>query len=115
MEEDFSLVYSNERIQEIVEIQEIVVTQPLRNHINKQYLNYIGHVSRGENTDFKKRMMLAKVTKGYCRDLWIKISSMIGVLSEQAKRATQSRNKFSELVQNFTILFSISISDITSS
>ena len=44
-EEYFSIVYSNERI------QEIVGTQPLRDHLNIYYLNYIGHICRRKNTD----------------------------------------------------------------
>ena len=95
-EEDFRLVYSNERI------QEIVGTQPLKNHINKQYLNYIGHICRGENTGLTKKMMFAKATRGYYRDPWIKISSLLNVSIEQAKRSTQSRNKFAELVRKCT-------------
>ena len=95
-EEDFSLVYSNDRI------QQIVGTQPLRNHINRQYLNYIGHICRAENTALTKKMMFAKATRGYYRDPWIKISSLLGVSAEQAKRTTQSRKEFAELVQRCT-------------
>ena len=72
-EEDFSPVYSNDGIHEIVR------AQPIKNHINKQYLNYIGHICRGENTALTKKMMFAKATRGYYRDPWIKISSLLGV------------------------------------
>ena len=40
-EADYSFVYNNKKIQEIVR------TQPLETFINSQYLKYIGHVCRG--------------------------------------------------------------------
>ena len=79
-EEDYSFVYSNDWI------QEIEGTQPLEKFVNKQYLNYIGHICRGENMGLTKIMMFAKVTSRYFRDPWIKVSSLIGVSIEQAKR-----------------------------
>ena len=39
-EEDYRLVYTNQRV------EELMGTLPLRDHINKQYLKYIGHVCR---------------------------------------------------------------------
>ena len=96
-EADYSFVYTNKRI------QDIVGTQSVRRHINRVYLKYIGHVCRAENTAITKKIMFARSTKAYYRDPWIKISAMLGVTMEQAKRVTQSRNKFAELVQKCTI------------
>ena len=92
-EVDYSFIYSNQQI------QEIVGTQSVSSYINAQYLKYIGHVCRAENTAIIKKMLFAKATKAYYRDPWIKISNLLGVTIEQAKRATQSRKEFVELVR----------------
>ena len=94
-EVDFSFVYSNKKIEKIIR------TQPLESCINSQYLKYIGHVCRGENTNLTKKIMFAKPTK-YFRDPWINISRILGTTTEMAKRITQSREKFAELVKRST-------------
>ena len=95
-EADYSFVYNNKKIQEIVR------TQPLETFINSQYLKYIGHVCRGGNTSLTKKMLFAKPTKAYFRDPWIKISKLLGTTINLAKQSTQSREKFAELVKRST-------------
>ena len=90
---DYSFIYTNEHI------QNIVGSQSLRSFINTQYLKYIGHICRAENTRFTKKLLFAKATKAYYRDPWIKISQLLGVTIDQAKRSTQSRKEFAELVR----------------
>ena len=93
-EADYSFIYSNRKIQEIVR------TQPLESFINSQYLKYIGHVCRRENFNLTKKIMFSKPTKPYFRDPWIKISNLLGTTTEMAKRCTQQRRQFAELVTN---------------
>ena len=68
--------------------------------INAQYLKYIAHVCRAENNAITKKIMFAKATRDYYRDPWIKISKLLGVDIDQAKRTTQSRKEFAELVRH---------------
>ena len=93
LEVDYSFIYSNQQI------QDIVGTQPVRNYIDAQYLKYIGHVCRAENNAYTKKMVFAKATRRNYRDPWIKISNLLGVTIEQDKRVTQSRKKFAELIR----------------
>ena len=90
---DYRYVYKNDRI------QRIVGSPPLEEFANKQYLKYIGHICREENTKLTKILLFSKPTKQYYRDPWHKISNLLGVTIEQAKRTTQSRKKFAELVR----------------
>ena len=72
---------------------------PLETFVNSQYLKYVGHTCRRENTRLTKKMLFAIPTKPYFRDPWLKISNLMGISIEQAKRTTQSRKKFAELVR----------------
>ena len=96
LEADYGYVYSNEKI------QKIIGTQPLENFIKSQYLKYIGHVCRAENSRLTKKTFFAKPTKAYFRDPWLKISRMLGTTSDEAKRTTQLRERFAELVRKNT-------------
>ena len=93
---DYSFVYSNEQVRKIVGSQDI------KDHVNAQYLKYIGHVCRAENNEITKIMLFAKAKRAYYRDPWIKIARILGVDQNQAKRATQSRKEFAELVRKST-------------
>ena len=93
---DYSFIFSNKKI------EQIVGTKPLRDFVNYQYLKYIGHICRQENVRLTKKMFFAKPTKSYFRDPWIKISKLLQISIVQAKRQTQSREKFAELVRNST-------------
>lgn len=55
-EEEFSFVYSNERVQDIIR------SKPLRGYIDAQYLKYIGHVCRSTNTSVTKIMLFAVIS-----------------------------------------------------
>ena len=92
-EKDYSFVYTN------VDIQRIMQTTPLRNFVYSQYLKYIAHICRLPNTSIPKKLLFAKPSRKYSRDIWIKISELLGVSAEQAKKLTQSRCGFAELVR----------------
>ena len=92
-DENFSLLYSNK------EVEKIVGTMPLRNATYIQHLKYIAHVCRSTNTLVTKKMLLAKPKKKNYRDPWLKIAKLLGTSTEQAKRLTQSRGEFAEVVQ----------------
>ena len=91
--EEFRFVYTNGRIEELMK------TQPLRCYINSQYLKYTCHVCRLDNNCIAKIMLFAVPTKRYFRDPWLKISTMLGITPDQAKKMTQSRPEFAGLVQ----------------
>ena len=95
-EADYRYVYNNQKI------REIVGTQPLADFINSQYLIYNSHVCRAENTRLTKKMMFSEPTKAFFRDPWLKISKLLGTTTDEAKRLTQSREKFAELVRKST-------------
>ena len=97
-EGEYSFKYTNQ------EIQNIVKTVPLRSFIYAQYLKYIAHVCRAENSALTKRLLFATATKKYYRDPWLKISNILGVSIEQAKKLTQSKNEFIKLVWKRTNL-----------
>ena len=93
VEADYSFVYSNEQIRTIIGAQDVT------SHINAHYLKYIAHVCRDENNAITKKMMFARATRDYYRDQWIEISKLL-VGIDQAKRTTQSRTEFAELVRH---------------
>ena len=92
-EVDYTFVYSNQ------ELEKILKTVPLRDFIYSQHLKYIAHVCRAENTAITKKMLFAKPTKRFYRDPWLKAADLLGVSADQAKRLTQSRREFAELVR----------------
>ena len=92
-EVDYGFVYTNKQIHEILR------TTPLRDYIYSQYLKYIGHICRAENTSLTKIMLFARPQKRFYRNPWIKISELLGVSIDQAKRMTQSRKEFAELIR----------------
>ena len=87
-ERNFSFVYTNDRVMQITR------AAPVRNFIHTQYLKYIGHVCRGNNNSIAKKILFAKPTRPYYRNVWIKISDLLAVSEDQAKRLTQSRREF---------------------
>ena len=93
---DFSFVYSNNQIQHILQ------TTPLRDVIHQQHLRYIGHVCRSENTCLTKKILFAEAQRRNHRNPWLKYSSLLNVSIDQAKKTTQSRRDFAELVQRCT-------------
>jgi retron-type reverse transcriptase len=97
-EGEYQFVYSN------VDIQNIVKSSPLRSFIYAQHLKYIAHVCRAENTALTKKLLFAKPTKRYYRDPWIKMSEILQVSIDQAKKLTQSKNEFAKLVHRQTNL-----------
>ena len=93
VEEDYSLYYTN------VDLEQIVGTMPLTNFVKLQYLRYVAHVCRASNQSLVKKMFFAVPQKAYSRDPWIKISNMLNVSIDQAKRTTQSNVEFNGLLQ----------------
>ena len=57
------------------------------------------HICRAENTAITKKMLFTKPTKRFYRDPWLKAADLLGVSADQAKRLTQSRREFAELVR----------------
>ena len=88
-EMDYSFMYSNEQI------RNIVGTQNITSFVDSQHLKYITHVCKTENNAITKKMLFAKSTKPYYRDPWIKIAKLLGVDINQVKRMTQSRRSSS--------------------
>ena len=95
-EGEYSFQYTNQQVQDIVQ------TVPLREFIHTQYLRYIAHVCRQENGSITKKILFAKASKKYFRDPWLQIAGILGVSVEQAKKETQNKHKFAELVQKRT-------------
>ena len=92
-EAEYAFRYTNN------DIQRILKTTPLRDFVDEQYLKYIAHVARMENTAIPKKMFFATPQRSYYRDPWIKISELMGMSSDQAKRITQSRKEFDGLMR----------------
>ena len=90
-EVDYSFVYTNN------DVLMIMKTAPLCNFIQAQYLKYIAHICRSPNTSIPKKILFSKSNHKYYRDPWIKISDLLGVSVEQAKKLTQSRCEFAAL------------------
>ena len=95
-DQEYSFVYSNERIESIIR------SDPLQNFIDAQYLRYIGHVCRSTNSSITKTMLFAQPGRRYYRDPWIKISNLLGVSIDQAKKLTQTRSEFAALIRHRT-------------
>ena len=91
---DYGFIYSNQQIQEILR------TTPLRDAINAQHLRYVAHVCRSENTCLTKKMLFAKPRRNNVRDPWLMYSDMLSISTEQAKKLTQSRSDFAEMIQS---------------
>ena len=73
-------------------------TVSLRDFIYSQYLKYIAHICRAENTAITMKMLFTKPSKKYCRDPWIKITDLLGVSIDQAKKLKLSKTEFDKLV-----------------
>ena len=95
-EEEFSFFFTNERIQELIR------SVPLCDFVDAQYLKYIGHVFPSTNKNLTKIMLFAQAGRRYYRDPWIKISNLLGISSDQAKRVTQTRAEFAALIRERT-------------
>ena len=91
-EKDFAFVYSN------ADVAGIVKTLSLRDFVYTQYLRYIGHICRMPNTSIVKKLLFASPIRKNYRNPWLKISELLGVAVDQAKRTTQSRDKFNGLI-----------------
>ena len=92
-EAEYAFKYTNDQIKAILK------TTALRDTINSQYLQYIAHICRASNNAITKKMLFATAKRKYYRDPWIKIADMLQISVEQAKRVTQSRGDFAELVR----------------
>ena len=80
-ETNFSFVYTN------LDLQNIIKSQPLRDFMNTQYLQYIAHACRRSNINLTKLSLLFIPSKSHVCDPWINISKLLGGISiEQAKR-----------------------------
>ena len=51
-------------------------TVSLRDFIYSQYLKYIAHICRAENTAITMKMLFTKPSKKYCREPWTKIADL---------------------------------------
>ena len=87
-----SFIYTN------ADIQRIMKKSTLSNSIYVQRLKYISHIFRLPNTSNTMKMLFAKPTRKYVHDPWLKIAELLGVSVDQAKKLTQSRRKFIEVV-----------------
>ena len=98
--ETFAFFYTN------IELENIVKTPSLREFINIQYLRYIAHTCRRPNTNLVKLSLFFIPKTKYYRDPWLKVCNLLGDISKnQAKRETQNRSGFNELlVHNFPML-----------
>ena len=92
-EADFSFIYSNQQLQNIVR------TAPLRNIIHAQHLRYIGHVCRTQNTNLTKKMLFAKPQRKNYRDPWPKYADLLSISIHQMKKLTQSRSDLAERIR----------------
>ena len=92
-EENYSFVYTND------DVMKITKAAPLRNYVYAQYLKYIGHICRSNNKSIVKKIFFSHPTRDYFRNPWIKISDLLGVSEDQAKRMTQSKHEFAELIR----------------
>ena len=91
---NFSFIYSNNQLQTILR------TTPITDAMHQQHLRYIGHVCRSENTRLTKKIFFADPQRSHYRNPWINYSDLLNVSIDQAKKATQSRGEFAELVGN---------------
>ena len=85
------------------EVQRITKTMPLCDFTYLQYLlstSFRYGEMKSENTALteKATVLFANSNKRFYRDPWLKISELLGVSVDQAKRLTQSRTNFIELV-----------------
>ena len=78
-EADYEFVYTNKQIQQILK------TTPLKDFIYSQYLKYIAHVCRAENTSLTKIMLFANPQRRFYRNPWIKIAELLGVSIDKLK------------------------------
>ena len=90
---EFALKYRN------VDLERIIGTPPLRDFITVNHLRYTAHVCRGDNDRLTKRMLFAKAKRARFVDPWLKLSRTLGVDTEQIKRDTQSRERFTVLLK----------------
>ena len=82
-----------------IDLERITKSQQLREHIDVQYLKYIAHTCRRENTNLTKLSLFFIPRVPYYRDPWIGISRLLGDLPiEQIKRETQSKTGFTRLL-----------------
>ncbi len=95
-EGEYSFQYTNQQVQDIVQ------TVPLREFIHAQCLKYIAHMCRHENSSITKKLLFAMATKKHFQEPWLKIAGILGVSVEHAKKKTQNKQKFTELVQKRT-------------
>ena len=91
-EKDYRFVYTN------ADITGIIKTANLRDNVYAQYLRYTGHICRMPNTSLVKKMMFSTPERRYYRNPWLKISELLGVTVEQAKRVYKSRDEFNGLI-----------------
>ena len=84
-EQLFSYTYSN------LDLESIIKTPPIRQFINVQYLHYVAHICRGENTLLTKKMLFAKSNKAYFQDPWIHINKLLLVESSEKCKPRQSQ------------------------
>ena len=94
---DFGYVYTNQQIQEILHIT------PLTNTIHAQHLRYIGHICRSPNTCLTKKILFAKPRRNNVRDPWLKYSNLLSISITQAKKLTQLRSDFAEMIRSRVI------------
>ena len=90
-EADYAMLYTN------AQVHKFTKTDPLDNFVITQHLKYIAHVCREDNGALTKILLIAKPSKKYYRDPWIKFAELLGLSVEQAKRTTQTRFEFAEL------------------
>ena len=78
----------------------IVKAAPLRDYIhNLHHLRYIGHICRSENTAMVKKVFFATPICRYYRSPWLKITELLGISEDQAKKLTQSKYEFAEQIR----------------
>ena len=99
-DDDMAYIYRNN------DLERIVGTPNIRDFLNVQYLRYIAHICRRENTNLTKKMMFLIPSAKNIINPWIRVARLLGGISlEQAQKSTQDKARFNELLKrNFPYL-----------
>ena len=92
-EANYAVICTNDKIQNTLKMIQS------RNFIYCQYLKYLDRTCRAENTSLTKTPLFAKPEKKYYHDPFGDVYGLLGVSSDQAKRATQSHNEFAYFIR----------------
>ena len=80
-EENYSYLYTNTEVQKLIKTMSFHNTQHLKD-FTPMYLEL-------PNTSITKKMLFAKPTRRYYREMRLKFAKLLGITSGQTKRLTQ--------------------------